>query len=44
VLYEFEEPFLVDHSDFERSFSTLPTPWKQAIGETVRWYRQVGGN
>jgi nucleoside-diphosphate-sugar epimerase len=39
MLYEFEEPFVVDHSDFERSFGMSATPLRQAIGETVRWYR-----
>ena len=41
MLYEFEEPFVVDHSDFERTFGGHATPLRQAIGETVRWYRQV---
>jgi nucleoside-diphosphate-sugar epimerase len=34
MLYEFEEPFVVDHSRLEHA-----TPLKEAIGETVRWYR-----
>jgi nucleoside-diphosphate-sugar epimerase len=44
MLYEFEEPFVVDHSDFERAFGMRATPLRQAIGETIRWYRQVGGD
>jgi nucleoside-diphosphate-sugar epimerase len=44
MLYEFEEPFVVDHSDFEQAFGMRPTPLRQAIGETVRWYRRVGGD
>ena len=43
MLYEFEEPFVVDHSDFERTFGERATPLRQAIGETVRWYQQVDG-
>ena len=43
MLYEFEEPFVVDHSAFERAFSMRATPLRLAIGQTVRWYRQVGG-
>jgi nucleoside-diphosphate-sugar epimerase len=39
MLYEFEEPFVVDHSRFERAFGGRATPLEQAIGETVRWYR-----
>jgi nucleoside-diphosphate-sugar epimerase len=39
MLYEFEEPFVMDHSGFERAFGQRATPLKDAIGETVRWYR-----
>jgi len=39
MLYEFEKPFVVDHSKFERAFGEHATPLKEAIGETVRWYR-----
>jgi nucleoside-diphosphate-sugar epimerase len=39
MLYEFEEPFVVDHSKFEQAFVEHATPLKEAIGETVRWYR-----
>jgi len=39
MLYEFEEPFVVDHSKFENAFGAQATPLKEAIGETVRWYR-----
>jgi nucleoside-diphosphate-sugar epimerase len=39
MLYEFEEPFVVDHSRFEQAFGEHATPLKEAIGDTVRWYR-----
>src|SRR5918994_243474 len=39
MLYEFEEPFVVDDSKFEREFGEHATPLKEAIGETVGWYR-----
>ena len=39
MLYEFEEPFVVDHSKFEQAFGVHATPLKEAISETVRWYR-----
>ena len=39
MLYEFEEPFVVDHSKFEQAFGEQATPLKEAIGDTVRWYR-----
>jgi nucleoside-diphosphate-sugar epimerase len=38
MLYEFEEPFVVDHSKFERAFGEQATPLKEAIGGTVGWY------
>jgi nucleoside-diphosphate-sugar epimerase len=39
MLYEFEEPFVVDHSKFERAFGEHATLLKEAIADTVRWYR-----
>jgi nucleoside-diphosphate-sugar epimerase len=39
MLYEFEEPFVMDHSDFTRAFGDHATPLGEAIRETVRWYR-----
>jgi hypothetical protein len=39
MLYEFEEPFVIDHSKFERAFGEHATPLGEAIGYTVRWYR-----
>lgn len=40
MLYEFEEPFVVDHSKFDRAFGAQPTPLAEAIRQTVAWYRQ----
>jgi nucleoside-diphosphate-sugar epimerase len=40
MLYEFEEPFVVDDSSFERAFGERATPLRQAIQRTVRWYRE----
>ncbi len=39
MLYEFEEPFVADHSDFTRTFGDHATPLREAIDDTVRWYR-----
>jgi nucleoside-diphosphate-sugar epimerase len=39
MLYEFEEPFVVDHSAFAQAFGDHATPLREAIGHTVRWYR-----
>ena len=40
MLYEFEEPFVVDHSKFERAFGANATPLGEATCATVRWYRR----
>jgi nucleoside-diphosphate-sugar epimerase len=40
MLYEFEEPFVVDHSKFEQAFGEQATPLREAIQRTVRWYRE----
>ena len=36
--YEFEEPFVLDHSAFARAFGEEATPLREAIRQTVRWY------
>jgi nucleoside-diphosphate-sugar epimerase len=38
-LYQFERPFIVDHSKFVKSFGDTSTPHPVAIRETVDWYR-----
>ncbi|HEX2915149.1 MAG TPA: SDR family oxidoreductase [Chloroflexia bacterium] len=40
MLYEFEEPFLVDHSKFEKAFGNIATPHETAIRETLAWFQQ----
>lgn len=40
MMYEFEEPFVVDHTQFAQAFGSQITPHVQAIRETVAWYRQ----
>jgi hypothetical protein len=39
MLYEFEEPFVVYHSEYTQTFGDHATPLEEAIRETVRWYR-----
>ncbi len=39
MMYEFEQPFVVDSSKFEQAFGMKTTPLKEAISETVAWYR-----
>ena len=40
MLYEFERPFVVDSSRFETTFGKRATPLRQALRETVAWYRE----
>jgi nucleoside-diphosphate-sugar epimerase len=40
MMYEFEQPFIVDSSRFEKTFGVKATPMKEAIKETVAWYRK----
>lgn len=39
MMYEFEKPFVVDSSQFERTFGVQATPIAEAIKATVAWYR-----
>ena len=39
MMYEFEEPFVIDSSKFEKAFGMKATPMRQAIKETVTWYK-----
>jgi nucleoside-diphosphate-sugar epimerase len=39
MLYEFEQPFVVDSSKFEKTFEMKATPIREAIKETVKWFK-----
>jgi hypothetical protein len=39
MLYEFEEPFVLDTTKFERRFGNIATPLEKALRDTVAWYR-----
>jgi nucleoside-diphosphate-sugar epimerase len=39
MMYEFEKPFVVDSSKFERTFGVTATPMTEAIKATVAWCR-----
>lgn len=39
MLYEFEEPFVVDHSRYAAAFGVNVTPHREAIRRTLDWYR-----
>ena len=39
MMYEFEQPFIVDSSKFENTFGMKATPMCEAIKATVAWYK-----
>lgn len=39
MMYEWEKPYVVDHSKFERAFGAPVTPHAEAIRSTVGWFR-----
>ena len=40
MLYEFNEPYLIDGSKYTRAFDGLPTSHQEAMRRTVPWYRE----
>lgn len=40
--YQRTRPLVVDHSKFARAFGASPTPHREAIRQTLEWYRQQG--
>lgn len=39
MMYEFDKPFVVDSSKFEKTFGMRATSIREAIRETVNWYK-----
>jgi nucleoside-diphosphate-sugar epimerase len=39
MMYEFERPFMIDSSKFEKTFAMKATPMREAIRDTVAWYK-----
>jgi nucleoside-diphosphate-sugar epimerase len=40
MMYQFEEPFVVDHTKFVEAFGDIATPLTDAIRTTVEWFRE----
>jgi nucleoside-diphosphate-sugar epimerase len=38
MLYEFNEPFVVDSSKFVHAFGDIATPHREAVRQTLEWY------
>jgi nucleoside-diphosphate-sugar epimerase len=43
MMYEFDMPFIIDSSRFEKTFGMRATPMREAIKETVAWYKSHPG-
>ena len=39
MMYEFDKPFIIDSGKFEKTFGMKATPMREAIRETVAWYK-----
>lgn len=39
MMYEFDQPFVVDSSKFEKTFGMKATPMREAMKETVAWFK-----
>jgi nucleoside-diphosphate-sugar epimerase len=44
VYYQFDRPFIIDHSKYENAFGAITTSHKEAIAQTVSWARQDVAN
>ncbi len=43
MMYQWEQPYIVEHSKFSETFDTNVTSHEVAIKKTVAWYRQQIG-
>jgi nucleoside-diphosphate-sugar epimerase len=43
MMYEFEQPFVVDHSKYVKLFGNHATPMHKGIQQTLEWYRHHVG-
>jgi nucleoside-diphosphate-sugar epimerase len=41
VFYEFEAPYIVDHSKYAQAFGSQTTPHREAIKQTLHWYKNL---
>ncbi len=41
MLYEFKKPFVIDSSKYQKAFGNQATPHREAIRQTLVWYRQT---
>ena len=41
MYYQFDRPFIVDASKFRAAFGGRSTPYREALRQTIAWYRQA---
>ena len=41
MIYQFEQPFIVDGARFRTAFGDIATGYSDGIGRTLAWYRQA---
>lgn len=39
MIYQFEQPFVIDAADFTNRFGASPTPYTESVRATANWYR-----
>jgi nucleoside-diphosphate-sugar epimerase len=44
ILYQSRDPWIMDHSKFERAFGAGATPHPEAIRTTLEWFSHAGGS
>ncbi len=44
MMYEWERPYVVDHSAYAKVFGDATTPHREALAETVAWFRSRSGS
>ena len=40
MIYQFEQPFVVDSSKFDNEFGTTATPYEDGVRATLAWYQE----
>ena len=41
MMYEFEQPFVVDDGKFKRTFGNVSTPFEEGLKQTLTWYKRA---
>lgn len=41
MYYQFDHPFILDGSAYQTAFGSVATPYREALRQTIAWYRQT---